>query len=170
MRILALFMLLLTGCTGVPKGIEPVSDFELARYLGTWYEIVRLDHRFERNLENVTAEYTLRDDGDVTVHNRGYNVRKQRWASVEGKARFVGAADKAHLKVSFFGPAYASYIVFDLDDDYRYALVSGASRSWFWILAREPELAPELLESLLARAAAQGFDLDDAILVRHAER
>jgi apolipoprotein D and lipocalin family protein len=170
MRILVVFMLLLTGCTGVPKGIEPVTDFELGRYLGTWYEIVRLDHSFERNLENVTAAYTVRDDGAVTVQNRGYNVRKQRWESVEGRARFAGASDLAHLEVSFFGPFYASYIVFDLDDDYRYALVTGASRSWFWILAREPVVDPVRLDALLARAASQGFDLSSAIKVRHAER
>jgi len=166
-HLLAAFAVLLSACTGVPAGVTPVSNFELERYLGTWYEIVRLDHSFERNLDSVTAEYRLLDDGSVNVLNKGFNTKEQRWREAEGVAKFVGPADQGHLKVSFFGPFYASYVVFDLDPAYRYALVSGASKRWFWILAREPQLEPGLLEELMARASDLGFDLSDAVRVSH---
>jgi len=86
-------LVLLAGCVGVAPGITPVGGFELERYLGKWYEIARLDHSFERGLEKVTAEYTLRDDGGVKVLNRGYSTSDKEWESAEGKAFFVSNAD-----------------------------------------------------------------------------
>ncbi|WMC12112.1 lipocalin family protein [Oceanimonas pelagia] len=160
-------LLLLAGCTGKPEGITPVTGFELNRYLGTWYEIARLDHSFERGLARVTAEYSLRDDGGVRVINRGFDVQKGEWKQAEGKAYFVETPDLAHLKVSFFGPFYGAYVVFELDDHYQYALVSGPSRHYFWLLARRPELAPELRQRLIERAGRAGFDTDALILVEH---
>jgi apolipoprotein D and lipocalin family protein len=162
------WILLLGGCVGVPDGVTPVENFELARYLGTWYEIARLDHSFERGLSRVTAEYSLREDGGVLVVNRGYSEKEREWKEVEGKAYFVDHADQGHLKVSFFGPFYGSYIVFELDrDSYQYALVSGPDKSYFWILARRPEMDTELKERLVAKAAARGFDMSGLIFVRH---
>ncbi len=159
---------LLAGCVGIPDGVTPVENFELARYLGTWYEIARLDHSFERGLSRVTAEYSLREDGGVRVVNRGYSEKEREWKEVEGKAYFVDHADQGHLKVSFFGPFYGSYIVFELDrDSYQYALVSGPDKSYFWILARRPEMDKELKERLVAKAAARGFDMSGLIFVRH---
>jgi apolipoprotein D and lipocalin family protein len=161
-------MSLLAGCVGVPDGVQPVDNFELARYLGTWYEIARLDHSFERGLSRVTAEYSLREDGGVRVVNRGYSEKEGKWKEAEGKAYFVDRADQGHLKVSFFGPFYGSYIVFELDcDSYQYALVSGPDKSYFWILARKPEMDKELKERLVANAAARGFDMSGLIFVRH---
>ena len=93
---------------GLPKNIEPVTGFESDKYLGTWYEIARLDHRFERGLSNVTATYTPRDDGGLVVANRGYSTTKLEWKEAEGKAYLVGDASVGHLKVSFFGPFYAT--------------------------------------------------------------
>ena len=133
-------MLLLAGCIGVPEGIEPVTDFDVQRYLGTWYEIARLDHRFERGLDAVTATYESRDDGGLDVINRGYDTDSGDWRDARGRAYFVDDSDTAHLKVSFFGPFYASYVVFDLDKGYDYALVTGKDRSYFWLLARSPPL------------------------------
>lgn len=160
--------MLLGGCVGVPDGVRPVENFELERYLGTWYEIARLDHSFERGLSSVTAEYRLRDDGGVRVVNRGYSEREREWKKAEGKAYFVGRTDQGHLKVSFFGPFYGSYIVFELDpDSYQYALVSGPDTSYFWILARRPEMDTELKERLIAKAAARGFRTDELIWVAH---
>ncbi len=78
-------ILLLGGCLGKPESVEPVKDFDLNKYLGTWYEIARLDHSFERGLEQVTAEYSLREDGGVRVRNRGYSKDKQEWSEAEGK-------------------------------------------------------------------------------------
>ncbi|HEY0063601.1 MAG TPA: lipocalin family protein, partial [Telluria sp.] len=103
--------LLLAGCVSKPENIEPVGNFNTQKYLGKWYEIARLDHSFERGLDHVTAEYSLRDDGGLKVLNRGYNKEKSEWKDAEGKAYFVEKPDLGYLKVSFFGPFYGAYIV-----------------------------------------------------------
>lgn len=160
--------LLLASCTGTPENIKPVEPFKLQRYLGTWYEIARLDHSFERGLNQVTANYTLRDDGGVKVINRGYSQEEKEWKEAEGKAYFVDGTNTAYLKVSFFGPFYGSYIVFELDKkDYNYALISGPDKSYFWILARQPQLEPELLQRLIAKAKSLGFATENLIMVDH---
>jgi apolipoprotein D and lipocalin family protein len=165
---LILLSLLLSGCTGVPEGVEPVKNFELDRYLGKWYEIARLDHSFERGLSRVTAEYTMRDDGGVKVINRGYSVKNGAWDEAEGKAYFVGATDIGHLKVSFFGPFYGAYVIYELDqENYQYALVSGPDRSYLWLLARSPSLDQQIQDKLIAKAAALGFDTSKLIYVEH---
>ena len=156
---------LVAACTGVPKGVEPVDNFELARYLGKWYEIARLDHSFERGLSRVTAEYSLREDGGVRVLNRGFDAEKAKWQDSEGKAYFVGAPNVGHLKVSFFGPFYGSYIVFELDENYRYAMVSGPDKSYLWLLSRTPTVSDEVRQRFIRRAAALGFDTDALIFV-----
>lgn len=157
-----------TGCTGIPEGVSAVRNFELERYLGTWYEIARLDHRFERGLSNVTATYTLRDDGGVDVQNRGYDESAGEWDEATGKAYFVGEPDVGRLKVSFFGPFYGAYNILELDHDgYRHALVAGPNRSYLWILARRPDPDPETVERLIARAAELGFPTAELIRVQH---
>jgi apolipoprotein D and lipocalin family protein len=167
-RLVALFLtaLLFSGCTGLPKGVEPVRGFELERYLGTWYEIARLDHVFERGLDRVSARYTLRDGGGVRVVNRGYSSEKQAWEEVVGKAYFVGDSDEAYLKVSFFGPFYGSYVVFELDrENYQYAFVSGPDRSYLWLLSRTPTVSTGLMDYFVQRARELGFDTDSLIFV-----
>jgi apolipoprotein D and lipocalin family protein len=169
MKNLALALLLcLTGCTGLPANVTPVDGFELEKYLGTWYEIARLDHSFERGLTRVTADYSRRDDGGVRVLNRGYSARDKAWKEAEGKAYFVDASDQGYLKVSFFGPFYGSYVVLALDrDGYQYSLVCGPDKSYLWILARRPHLDTVVLESLIAKAATAGFDTSKLIFVDH---
>jgi apolipoprotein D and lipocalin family protein len=160
--------LLLIGCTGIPENVKPVTDFKLEAYLGKWYEIARLEHSFERGLTRVTADYSLRDDGGVRVLNRGYSEREKTWKEAEGKAFFVRGTDQGYLKVSFFGPFYASYIVFELDrENYRYALVCGPNKSYLWILARSPEIGNDLKDRLITKAAALGFDTTKLIFVDH---
>lgn len=165
--LIVVLMLSFSGCTGIPDGIEPVQDFEVDRYLGTWFEIARLDHRFERGLSNVTAHYSMRDDGGVRVVNRGYRAEDQEWDQAEGKAYFVDDPDVGRLKVSFFGPFYGAYNVFELDENYHHALVAGPNRSYLWILARQPELPPTTLDELKAKAAAAGYDPAELIMVEH---
>ncbi|WP_117234390.1 lipocalin family protein [Vibrio maerlii] len=163
-----LITLLLTGCLGMPNKVEPISNFELDRYLGTWYEVARLDHSFERGLSHVTASYTMRDDGGVRVINKGYSASDSKWQQAEGKAYFVEHEDLAYLKVSFFGPFYGSYVVFELDEkDYQYAFVSGPDTAYLWLLARSPEVSDEVLESFKAQAKNIGFNTKDLILVDH---
>ena len=157
-----------SGCAGTPEGVEPVRGFELDRYLGTWYEIARLDHRFERGLSEVTATYSLRVDGGVQVVNRGYRSADGEWDEAVGKAYFVGDPDIGHLKVSFFGPFYGGYNVIELDKTaYQYSLVAGPDRSYLWILSRTPEMDPGPLEALVARAGQLGFATDELIFVAH---
>lgn len=164
-RLLAALALGLCGCaTGAPEGVEPVTGFELDRYLGKWHEIARLDHRFERGLSKVSAEYSMRGDGGVRVVNRGYDAAKEEWKEAEGRAYFTGDSSVGSLKVSFFRPFYGGYNIIELDrEGYSYALVCGPDRSYLWILARAPELDPATLERLRARAAELGFDTEKLI-------
>jgi apolipoprotein D and lipocalin family protein len=164
--LLFLAPLLLTACLGLPEGVRPVTGFELDRYLGTWYEIARLDHSFERGLTRVTAEYSLRGDGGLRVVNRGYDAATGEWREADGKAYFVEDADVGYLKVSFFGPFYGSYVVFELDqDDYRYAFIAGPDRSYLWLLARTPTIGEALRQQFVERASALGFDTGALIFV-----
>jgi apolipoprotein D and lipocalin family protein len=164
--VLCIIMLVLGGCVAVPDGVEPVREFELARYLGRWYEIARLDHSFERGLTRVTADYRLREDGRVRVLNRGYRPEEDRWETAEGVADFVGPSDVGRLKVSFFGPFYGAYNIIALDKThYSYALVCGPDRSYLWILSREPRLDPAVFEALAGRAQDLGFAVEALIRV-----
>jgi len=159
---------LVAGCTGLPEGVTPVSGFDVNRYLGEWYEIARLDHSFERGLESVTAQYSLREDGGLRVVNRGFDVESGRWREAEGKAYFIDAAHTGRLKVSFFGPFYGSYNIIWLDHaGYRYSLVCGPDTSYLWILARSPHPDRAIVDDLVSRAASLGFDTSRLIYVRH---
>lgn len=161
-----LLCLLLSGCLGMPDKVTPVTGFEVDKYLGKWYEIARLDHSFERGLIDVTAEYALRDDGGVSVVNHGYSPAEQAWKQAEGKAYFVGENDEGYLKVSFFGPFYGSYVIFDLDrENYRHAFVSGPNLSYLWLLSRTPAVEPGLVERFTSEAKRRGFDTDELIFV-----
>jgi len=167
-KIFLLLVLLLSGCMGIPENVKPVENFSLEKYLGKWYEIARLDHSFERGLTRVTAHYSLREDGAVRVANRGYSENEKTWKEIEGKADIVQRKDQGYLKVSFFGPFYASYIVFELDhENYQYSVVCGPDKSYLWILARTPEMEKGLRETLIAKAAALGFDTGKLIFVDH---
>lgn len=159
-------LVLLTACTGVPEGLAPVHDFSPQRYLGRWYEIARLDHRFERGLQQVSAEYQLQPDGTISVRNRGFNPENGQWQQADGVARFVSTPDIGHLKVSFFGPFYGGYTILDLDNDYRYALVCGPNRDYLWILSRTPVLPEKEKARLLLRAQSMGFATEELIWVR----
>lgn len=164
----ALILVLLSSCTGAPDGVSVVRGFELDRYLGTWYEIARLDHRFERGLSAITANYSLRDDGGVHVVNRGLNEESGEWDEAIGKAYFIGASDVGQLKVSFFGPFYGGYNIVELDkSDYQYSLVVGPDRDYLWILSRTPQMDPDILRSLVDKARELGFATDELIFVKH---
>lgn len=166
--LLILFSIL-TACTGIPDGIEPVRNFELNRYLGKWYEIARLDHSFERGLDRVTATYSIREDGGVKVINQGFDIEANRWKEAEGKAYFVQNSQTGHLKVSFFGPFYGSYIIFDLGNNYDYSLVTSSDRSYFWLLSRYPNIDDRLKKELIHKMADLGFETEKLIFVKQGE-
>ncbi len=164
-RLGMLCIVLLVSCTGLPDNVEPVSQFDTEQYLGTWYEIARLDHSFERNLERVTATYGLNDDGSISVLNKGFNTEKGEWRQAEGVAKPMGSSDIAHLKVSFFGPFYGTYAVFELADDYSHAFVSGYNTDYLWLLAREPDVSAEVRQRFINESQALGFDTSKLIWV-----
>ena len=152
---------------GIPDGVTAVQNFEKDKYLGKWYEIARFDFRFERNLDNTTAEYSVNPDGTIKVLNKGYNFKKQMWDSAEGKAKFVGSESEARLKVSFFGPFYAGYNVVDIDKDYQTALVYGSSTKYIWILSRTKTIDNATKNRLLEKAKKDGYDVSQFIWVKH---
>ncbi len=158
-------VLLLSACaSGLPKGITPVQNFEVDRYLGIWYEIARLDHRFERGLTNVSAEYSLKDNGQIRVLNKGRDENGE-WSEAEGRAKFAREKDEGYLKVSFFGPFFGTYAVFNLDEDYSQAYVAGDDRSYLWFLSRTPTVNDEQKQAFVDQAKALGFPVDELIFV-----
>lgn len=165
--VLIAIMVLLGGCLGMPQTVTPVNNFELDRYLGTWYEVARLDHSFERGLGQVSAEYRLKEDGGVQVINRGFNRKDQQWQEAQGKAYFVQSPSQGYLKVSFFGPFYGSYVVFELDSNYQYAFVSGPDTDYLWLLSRTPTVTDDVMERFVALSKEKGFDTTKLIYVEH---
>ena len=153
------------ACTGVPDNVQPVSELDLERYKGTWYEIARLDHSFEEGLTDVTASYSINDDGSVRVINRGYSAEEGGWQEAEGHAVQVEGAPEGHLKVSFFGPFYASYVVFRLDEDYQTAYVTGYNKDYLWLLSRTPTISEERLDRFRNLVKEKGYPTDELILV-----
>jgi len=151
----------------IPEGAVAVKPFDKARYLGKWYEIARLDFKYERNMNNVTATYSLNENGTIKVVNRGYETVKKEWKEAIGKAKFIGPSDEARLKVSFFGPFYAAYNVIALDDQYKYALVVGKDLTYMWILSRETTIPEEIRNSYLQLAESLGFNTGSLLWVEH---
>jgi apolipoprotein D and lipocalin family protein len=158
--------LLATGCAvSVPNHLQPVSPFDVQRYAGTWYEIARIDHRFEKGLVNTSAQYTLNADGTVKVINKGYNPEKKEWKTSEGKAQFLGDPKVAALKVSFFGPFYGGYNVVSLDPNYQVALVMGQDTDYFWLLSRNKTMPQDQIQQHLKKAQSMGVNVSKVILV-----
>lgn len=152
----------------MPQSVQPVQGFDLNRYMGKWYEIARLDHPFERGLNQVTAQYELLPDGTVSVTNRGYSSHDNEWKEATGKAKFVDSENQGYLKVSFFGPFYGSYVIFELDQtDYQYAFVSGPDTDYLWLLSRTPDISKDIVSKFLTVAEAKGFDTSELIFVKH---
>jgi apolipoprotein D and lipocalin family protein len=164
--ILGAGMVILSGCTSVPKGVTPVTGFDVQRYTGKWYEVARLDHSFERGLTRVTAEYTLNSNGTVAVVNRGWDASGQKWKEARGRALFRGDASTGSLKVSFFGPFYGGYHIVALDSEgYAYSMISGPTRSYLWLLSRQPTLDDRVRAALVNQARDLRFPVDRLIWV-----
>lgn len=153
-----------------PRDAQVITGFELEKYLGKWYEIARLDYRFEKNLDHTTAEYSMNKDGSVKVVNRGFNTKKKKWEEAEGVAQLREEENKAAFKVSFFGPFYSGYNVIGLDANYRFALVAGKDLDYLWLLSREKVMPEEIKSSFLNIATSIGYITDDLIWVNQAEK
>lgn len=162
-KLTLLLCLTLLACTGDDANYKAVTGFEPDKYLGTWYEIARLDHSFERGLDKVNATYSLREDGGLKVLNRGFDTKKQKWNEAIGKAYFVETPDVGRLKVSFFGPFYGAYTIVELDKtSYSYALVTGG-KDYLWILSRTPQMSYIVKQQLISKAKELGFETDKLI-------
>ncbi|MDF7797874.1 lipocalin family protein [Pontiellaceae bacterium B1224] len=162
----ALFaLLLLVGLTGCKStsNLNVVGNFDAERYLGTWYEVARFPHRFEKDMTDVSATYSMNEDNTIKVFNRGY--KKNEWKDIEGVAKFKGDKTQGWLKVSFFKPFYASYKIIDLDDDYTRAIVTGPSYGYLWILSRDPVIPQAELDELISKVRNFGFDTEKLIIV-----
>ena len=173
-------MLFLTLCAcsqPMPLQAEQsvVRSFDPTQYVGTWYEIARLDNRFEKGLEQVTAHYSIEADGTLKVVNRGFSTEKNDWSEAIGKAKFVDPANAdgsrtGRLKVSFFGPFYGDYTILEVDQPYyNYALVS-SGRDYLWILSRTPQLTYPIKQHLMAKAKELGFATDQLLFIKQANQ
>jgi apolipoprotein D and lipocalin family protein len=158
---------MLISCSTIPKGVLAIRNFDKQKYLGRWYEIARMDFRFERNLNNVTATYTLNQDGSIKVENKGFDYKQMKWKQATGKAKFAGQTDVAMLKVSFFGPFYAGYNVIAIDKDYKYALVTGKNLDYAWILSRETQIPENIKSNYLKILKESGFKTSLLIWTEH---
>jgi apolipoprotein D and lipocalin family protein len=144
-----------------------VKELDLERYMGTWYEIARFDHSFERGLVGVTANYSYRDDGKIKVVNTGYkNSLEGPYKEAVGKAKQPNPQEEpGKLKVSFFWFFYADYFVFELDEDYQWVLIGSSSDKYLWILSRTPQLEQETRDYILKKARKRGYDTGKLIWV-----
>jgi len=157
----------LFSCATIPNNATAVKPFVKEKYLGKWYEIARLDFKFERNLSNTTAEYSLNKNGSIKVDNKGYHTIKKEWKQSLGKAKFVGDANVAMLKVSFFGPFYGGYNVIALDENYKYALIAGGSLKYLWILSRDTSIPEDIKEKYLTIAKNAGYNISELLWIKH---
>lgn len=155
------------SCSTIPKGITAISGFDKSKYLGKWYEIARFDFKFERDLNNTTANYSINPNGTIKVANKGFNTKTNQWKTATGKAKFVKDDQVAMLKVSFFGPFYAGYNVIAIDKDYKYALVAGSNLNYLWILSRETSIPEAVKINYLEIAQKAGFKIEELIWVSH---
>jgi lipocalin len=147
---------IMTGAATVSDNLKPVTSFDLEKYLGRWYEVARLPAWFEKGMTNVTATYSLKDNGKVKVENAGLKNGKNKVAI--GKAKIAGEPTLGYLKVAFFLSFYADYVIIDLDTaNYQWAMVA-SSYEYLWILSREPVLDKAILDNLVEKAKKMGFD------------
>jgi len=165
--LLSIALMTIVSCAGIPEGVEPVRNFDLDRYLGTWYELARLDHRFERGLSHVSAYYQKRSDGGIDVLNRGYDASKNRWKEASGRAYFVSDENIGHLKVTFFWPFYSGYNIVWLDAEYNHAIVTGPNEKYLWYLSRTEKIDEATWNFFIVHAESLGFNVEGLIKVEH---
>ena len=165
------FVMVISSCTNtnITPEIQPVQNFDINKYLGVWYEIARLDNSFQESMQNVTATYSLRKDGGINVLNKGYKTDEKRWSQAQGVAYFMDEKNKqeAYLKVSFFRPFYASYVVFELDKDYTYAYVGGNTKEYLWLLARTKTVSKKIKNDFIEKTKAKGYNTEKLIWSNH---
>jgi apolipoprotein D and lipocalin family protein len=167
--ILILITNLATNCQKSNDMIntETVKTVDINRYMGTWYEIARFPHSFEKGLVGVTATYSMRKDGKIKVVNKGYkNTLKGKEKTAVGKAKIPDLNDPAKIKVSFFLFFYGDYFITELDENYQWALIGSNSDKYLWILSRSPKLDQDIYEMLIEKIIERGYDISKLIKVK----
>ncbi|WP_158996394.1 lipocalin family protein [Mucilaginibacter sp. L196] len=144
----------------IPDGAAAVEPFDINRYLGKWYEIARLPSRIEKNITNLTEDYSRVNDDTFKVITKGYNTKKDEWIEMSGKIKFAGKNGVGMFKLSYLGPFYAAYNVLEIDSRYKYALVSGSGLDYLWILSRETTIPEDVKHQFLLRAMDIGFAVE----------
>lgn len=161
--LVAILASIFTGCDSSPKvDNSTVKTVDLNRYVGSWFEIAKFDHTFERGMDYAMANYTLRNDGKIDVLNTG--IKDGRAKDAKGIAKTIGVPGL--LKVSFFGPFFGDYRIMMLDENYQYVLVGGSTHKYLWILSRTPQLEEATKTLILAEAERRGYDTSKLIWVK----
>lgn len=150
-------------CKSMTRNIKPVSNFEVEKYLGNWYEIARFDFMFEKNMSNVRANYSMNRDGTINVVNSGFDLSSSKMKTKFGRMKFAGDKGTGALKVSFFRPIYSEYNIIALDSQYRHAMVCGNSYDLLWILSRTPAISDDVKREYLSLAQELGFNTDKLV-------
>ncbi|MDP4219861.1 MAG: lipocalin family protein [Bacteroidota bacterium] len=148
------------GCTSTKGDLAVVKSVDIQKYCGRWYEIMRLPNSFESGLICVTANYSIKENGDIKVVNSGHKINEvSTIKTATGTAWVPNADEPTKLKVRFFWPFSGNYWIIALDPDYKFAMIGDPSRDYLWILARDKTLSEETIAGLLAQAKGQGFDV-----------
>jgi apolipoprotein D and lipocalin family protein len=164
--ILTLASLLIMSSINAQKSISAEKVVDLGRYKGTWYEIARLPNSFERKLKCISATYQLREDGKITVLNKGYYISDPTKSSTaKGVAWIPDKTSPGKLKVQFFWPFSGDYWIMYLDKDYRYVLVGEPSLKYLWILCREKKMDDQTFQMLISKATEVGYKVNSIIKV-----
>jgi apolipoprotein D and lipocalin family protein len=158
------FASLLLSCKSTPVPVKPINNFDIEKYAGYWYEIARIDNRFEKGLTNVSAEYILVGNS-IKIVNKGVKLADNKYHEVRGKAIFAKHNHTGHLKVSFWGPWYGNYIIFYLDKNYQYAFIAGDSHEYLWLLSKTPTIDESIVQQFKEKAQIMGFDVNKIIMV-----
>jgi len=157
---------LMFGKLGIPEGMSAVKPFDIKRFEGTWYEVARLDHGFEKNMTHVSYTYTAKESGGFQVDNKAFDTKSGQWQTSEGKGDLIADPNEGRLKISYFGPFYGSFNIIALDQDrYEWAMATGPNARYFWILSRQKTLDNHVMQDLVRKAVGMGFKLERMIQV-----
>lgn len=160
-------VILLISCVKVPEWVTPVKNFQAKRFMGTWYEVARLDHKFEHGMNTVSSKFSMTSDGKITIRNEGYMVRMSEWRNAEASASFIEGDNVGLLKVAYMKPFYDPYVIFKIDPEYEWAFVCGKDRNHLWLLSRYEWVDDEVMEDFKRESRNLGFDLSELIEVKH---
>ncbi len=148
---------------------QTIKQYNLQQYTGTWYEIARFNHSMEKDLTHVTATYSLKSDGTISVTNKGYlNNKNGKEKSVTGYATMPDTSNMGYLKVYFSKWFGAPYLILDLDTvNYQYALIGSTFNQFLWILSRTPNMPKQHYQQCIQTAKNLGYDTNKLLMVAH---